>query len=152
MLTAVKLSTLKPRATIFRVADAAGLCIEVRADGGRSWTPVEMAMHYTGPLIIVGGMQRIVENGQPRYLLPAHRNTKRNDPLGDRDQFMLSSTSLLEWRLAGHIPQPASGPVLYGIAMGISTDSSPTPLPLPRPLNSADSGVPPSLCPICSNT
>ena len=24
---------------------------------------------------------------------------------------MLSSTSLLEWRLAGHIPQPASGPV-----------------------------------------
>lgn len=81
------------------------------ADGGRSWTPVEMAMHYTGPLIIVGGIQRIMENGQPRYLLPAHRNTKRNDPLGSRDQFMLSSTSLLEWRLAGHIPQPESGPV-----------------------------------------
>ncbi|MEP6671174.1 MAG: sialidase family protein [Chthoniobacter sp.] len=81
------------------------------ADGGRSWTPVEMAMHYTGPLIIVGGIQRIVENGQPRYLLPAHRNTRRNDPLGSRDQFMLSSTSLLEWRLAGHIPQPESGPV-----------------------------------------
>lgn len=81
------------------------------ADGGRSWTPVELAMHYTGPLIIVGGIQRIVENGQPRYLLPAHRNTRRNDPLGSRDQFMLSSTSLLEWRLAGHIPQPESGPV-----------------------------------------
>jgi BNR repeat-like domain len=81
------------------------------ADGGRSWTPVEMAMGYTGPLIIVGGIQRIMENGQPRYLLPAHRNTRRNDPLGDRDQFMLSSTSLLEWRLAGHIPQPESGPV-----------------------------------------
>jgi len=80
-------------------------------DGGRSWTPVEMAMHYTGPLIIVGGIQRIMENGQPRYLLPAHRNTRRNDPLGSRDQFMLSSTSLLEWRLAGHIPQPESGPV-----------------------------------------
>ncbi len=79
------------------------------ADGGRSWTPVELAMHYTGPLIIVGGIHRIVENGQPRYLLPAHRNTRRNDPLGSRDQFMLSSTSLLEWRLAGHIPQPASG-------------------------------------------
>lgn len=93
------------------------------ADGGRSWTPVEMAMHYTGPLIIVGGIQRIVENGQPHYLLPAHRNTKRNDPLGDRDQFMLSSTSLLEWRLAGHIPQPASGPVFLhegNIAFGDS--------------------------------
>lgn len=75
-------------------------------DGGRSWTPVELAMSYTGPLIIVGGIQRIVENGQPRYLLPAHRNTKRNDPLGSRDQFILSSTSLLEWRLAGHIPKP----------------------------------------------
>ena len=81
------------------------------ADGGRSWTPVEMAMQYTGPLIIVAGIQRIVENGQPRYLLPAHRNTLRNDPLGSRDQFMLSSTSLLEWKLAGHIPQPETGRV-----------------------------------------
>jgi hypothetical protein len=81
------------------------------ADGGRSWTPVELAMHYTGPLIIVCGIHRIVENGQPRYLLPAHRNTRRNDPLGTRGQFMLSSTSLLEWRLAGHIPQPESGRV-----------------------------------------
>lgn len=80
-------------------------------DGGRSWTPVELAMHYTGPLIIVGGIERIVENGQPRYLLPAHRNTRRNDPLGSRGQFMLSSTSLLEWRLAGHIPQPEGGGV-----------------------------------------
>lgn len=80
-------------------------------DGGRSWTPVELAMHYTGPLIIVGGIERIMENGQPRYLLPAHRNTRRNDPLGSRGQFMLSSTSLLEWRLAGHIPQPEGGGV-----------------------------------------
>jgi hypothetical protein len=79
------------------------------ADGGRSWTPVELAMHYTGPLIIVNGIQRIMEKGQPRYLLPAHRNTRRNDPLGSRDQFMLSSTSLLEWSLAGHIPQPETG-------------------------------------------
>jgi hypothetical protein len=81
------------------------------ADGGKSWTPVEMAMHYTGPLIIVGGIQRIVENGQPRYLLPAHRNTLRSDPLGSRDQFILSSTSLLEWQLAGYIPQPETGRV-----------------------------------------
>jgi hypothetical protein len=37
MLTVAKLATLKPRSTIYRVADAAGLCIEVRPDGGRSW-------------------------------------------------------------------------------------------------------------------
>src|SRR5258708_21633438 len=37
MLTVVKLAALKPRSTIYRVADAAGLCIEVRPDGGRSW-------------------------------------------------------------------------------------------------------------------
>jgi hypothetical protein len=80
-------------------------------DGGLSWTPVELAMHYTGPLIIVGGIQRIMENGQPRYLLPAHSNTRRRDPLGAHDQFMLSSTSLLEWRLAGRIPQPETGRV-----------------------------------------
>lgn len=76
------------------------------ADGGRSWTPVELAMDYTGPLIIVAGIHRVMENGQPRYLLPAHRNTKRNDPLGSRDQFVLSSTSLLDWKLAGHVPRP----------------------------------------------
>jgi len=81
-------------------------------DGGLSWTPVELAMHYTGPLITVsGGLYRIVENGQPRYLLPVHRNTRRNDPLGTRDLLLLSSTSLLEWRLSGYIPQPESGRV-----------------------------------------
>jgi hypothetical protein len=91
------------------------------ADGGRTWVPVELSMGYTGPLIIVAGIHRIVENGVPRYLLPAHRNTKRNDPLGDRDQFLLSSTSLLEWNLAGHIPQPEGGRVFMhegGLADG----------------------------------
>jgi hypothetical protein len=80
-------------------------------DGGRSWTPVELAMNYTGPLIIVGGIHRIMVDGAPQYLLPAHRNTRRNDPLGSRDQFVLVSTSLLEWSLAGFIPQPESGRV-----------------------------------------
>ncbi len=37
MLTAIQLSGLKPRDAIYRVADAAGLCVEVRPDGGRSW-------------------------------------------------------------------------------------------------------------------
>lgn len=90
-------------------------------DGGRSWTPVELAMSYTGPLIIVAGIHRVVENGQPRYLLPAHRNTRRNDPLGSRDQFVLSSTSLLDWSLAGHVPQAEGGKVFLheaGLAPG----------------------------------
>ncbi len=38
------------------------------ADGGRSWIPVEMAMRYTAPLIVVAGLHRVVENGVPRYL------------------------------------------------------------------------------------
>lgn len=95
------------------------------ADGGLSWTQVELAMHYTGPLIIVGGIHRIVENGQPRYLLPAHRNTRRNDPLGSRDQLILSSTSLLEWKLAGHIPQPEKGRIFMhegSLAQGEAAD------------------------------
>ena len=28
------------------------LAAAFKADGGRSWTPVELAMHYTGPLIL----------------------------------------------------------------------------------------------------
>lgn len=80
-------------------------------DGGRSWTPVELAMHYHGPLVTVGGIHRIVTEGQPRYLLPVHRNTRQHDPLGSREQFVLSSTSLLEWRLAGYVPQPENGRV-----------------------------------------
>jgi hypothetical protein len=48
-----------------------------------------------------------------------HRNTLRNDPRGSRDQFVLQSTSLLEWRLPegdrsrqpGFIPQPTKVPV-----------------------------------------
>jgi len=83
------------------------------ADGGRSWIPVELAMGYTGPLIVVAGPYRVQENGVTRYLFPAHRNTRRNDPLGSRDHFVLSSTTLLEWNLAGFIPQPASGPKVF---------------------------------------
>ncbi len=80
-------------------------------DGGRSWNPVELAMTYTGPLVIEGDIQRITENGHPVYLLPAHRNTRRNDPLGSREQFVLRSTSLLDWSLGGYIPQPEPGRV-----------------------------------------
>jgi len=78
-------------------------------DGGRSWNPVELSMAYTGPLVIVGDIQRIVENGAPVYLLPAHRNTRRNDPKGSREQFVLRSTSLLDWSLGGYVPQAEPG-------------------------------------------
>jgi hypothetical protein len=81
------------------------------ADGGRSWTPVEMAMHYSGPLILNGGLYQTEIEGQRRFLLPAHRNTLQKDPLGSRDHFILSSTSLLEWRLEAFVPQPKSGKV-----------------------------------------
>lgn len=77
-------------------------------DGGRSWNPVELAMHYTGPLVILGEIQRIVEDGHAVYLLPAHRNTKRADPLGQQEQFVLRSTSLLDWHLGGYIRQKGS--------------------------------------------
>lgn len=81
------------------------------ADGGRSWTPVGMAMDYSGPLIVNGGLYPTEIEGQRRFLLPAHRNTLQKDPLGSRDHFILSSTSLMEWRLEAFIPQPESGKV-----------------------------------------
>lgn len=80
-------------------------------DGGRSWNPVELAMHYTGPLVILGEIQRIMEDGHPVYLLPAHRNTKRADPMGQREHFVLRSTSLLNWHLGGYVPQPEPGKI-----------------------------------------
>jgi hypothetical protein len=97
----------------YRHSEDAQLVGAYSADGGRSWFPVEMAMNYTGPLIVVAGIYRIEENGVPRYLFPAHRNTRRSDPLGTRDQFVLSSTSLLEWTLASYIPQPETGPKIF---------------------------------------
>lgn len=76
------------------------------ADGGRSWTPVELAMHYTGPLITNAGIVEAMHEGRKRFLLPAHRNTLAADPRGSRDHFLLSSTTLLEWKLEAFIPQP----------------------------------------------
>ncbi|HAC92028.1 MAG TPA: hypothetical protein DCF63_15595, partial [Planctomycetaceae bacterium] len=81
------------------------------ADGGRSWTQVEMAMRYTGPLILCASPVDADLNGQRRFLLPAHRNTLGSDPRGSRDHFILSSTSLLEWKLESYIPQPSTARV-----------------------------------------
>lgn len=90
----------------FRNSEESQLVGAFTADGGRSWTPVEMAMHYTGPLILNAGLVQTEIDGQKRYLLPAHRNTLQKDPRGSRDHFVLSSSSLLEWKLEAFIPQP----------------------------------------------
>lgn len=95
----------------FADSEDSHLAAAYSGDGGRSWNPVELAMSYTGPLVIVGDIQRIVEDGRPIYLLPAHRNTKRADPLGSREQFVLRSTSLLDWSLGGYVPQPNPGAI-----------------------------------------
>jgi hypothetical protein len=87
-------------------SEESSLVAAYTADGGRSWTPVELAMHYTGPLITNAGIVETEIDGEKRYLLPAHRNTLASDPRGSRDHFVLSSSSLLEWRLEAFIPQP----------------------------------------------
>lgn len=96
---------------VFENSEESQLVGAFSSDGGRSWTPVELAVHYTGPLILNAGIQPTEIQGQKRFLLPAHRNTLQKDPLGSRDHFILSSTSLLEWKLEAFIPQPESGKV-----------------------------------------
>ena len=81
------------------------------ADGGYSWTQVEMAMHYAGPLITCSSIVTTEIDSVHKYLLPAHRNTLQEDPRGSRDHFVLSSTSLLEWKLEAYIPQPTNARV-----------------------------------------
>lgn len=82
------------------------LCAAYSADGGYSWQPVELSVHYHSPLITCAGIVRLEEE-RTRYLLPVHRNTLRHDPQGSQDQMVLESTNLIEWKLAGYIPQPA---------------------------------------------
>jgi len=96
---------------VYRNSEDSQLAGAFTADGGRSWTPVKMAMHYTGPLILNAGIVETEIHGQKRFLLPAHRNTLAADPRGSRDHFILSSTSLLEWKLEAYIPQPTNARV-----------------------------------------
>lgn len=88
----------------YRDSENADLVAAYTADGGYSWHHVELAMDYQSPLIIVAGIESVERNGVTHYLLPAHRNTGRRDPHGDRRQFILESTSLLHWKLADYIP------------------------------------------------
>ena len=94
-----------------RNSEESQLVAAFTADGGHTWTPVELAMHYTGPLITNAGLVETRIAGRKLFLLPAHRNTLQNDPRGTRDHFILSSTSLLEWKLEAYIPQPTSARV-----------------------------------------
>ncbi len=96
---------------VYKNSEESQLVGAFSADGGRSWTAVEMAMHYTGPLITNAGIVETEIDGQKRFLLPAHRNTLASDPRGSRDHFILSSTSLLEWNLEAFIPQPTNARV-----------------------------------------
>jgi hypothetical protein len=96
---------------VYRNSEDSQLAGAFTADGGYSWTPVELAMHYAGTLILNAGVQPTEIQDQRRFLLPAHRNSLQKDPLGSREHFVLSSTSLLEWNLEAFIPQPESGRV-----------------------------------------
>ena len=66
----------------YRNSEESQLVAAFTADGGYSWTPVEMAMKYTGPLILNAGIVETEIEGERRFLLPAHRNTLQKDPLG----------------------------------------------------------------------
>jgi hypothetical protein len=96
---------------IYKNSEDSQLVGAFTTEGGYSWTPVELAMHYAGPLILNAGVQPTEIRGQRCFLLPAHRNSLQKDPLGSREHFILSSTSLLEWKLEAFIPQLESGKV-----------------------------------------
>lgn len=101
----------------YRDSEDSQLCAAYSADGGYSWVGVELTNHHASPLITCAAPVKVGN----RYLLPVHRNSLRHDPMGDQQHFVLESSSLLEWKLAGYIPHPSSGPVFMhegGIAIG----------------------------------
>lgn len=98
-------------ATHYRDSENSELCASYTADGGYTWYRVELSMLFYSPLITCAGIVEVPDAEGVRYLLPVHRNTLRADPLGRMDQMVYESRNLLSWRLAGFIPQPASGPV-----------------------------------------
>jgi hypothetical protein len=95
----------------YRDSENADLVAAYSPDGGYSWHHVELSVGYQGPLIIVAGIETVERNGVTHYLLPAHRNSRRHDPHGDRRQFVLESKSLLHWKLAGYVPYAENDPV-----------------------------------------
>jgi hypothetical protein len=90
----------------FPNSEESELCAAYSGDGGLTWYQAEVMNDFHSPLIIVAGIMKLKDQKGPRYLLPAHRYTKRADPLGDGQQFVLESRDLLRWKLAGYIPLP----------------------------------------------
>jgi len=90
----------------YRDSEDAELCAAYSCDGGLSWIQVELWMDFHSPLITNAGVVPFTQDGITKYLLPVHRNTLRHDPEGDRKQYVLESTNLLNWELAGFIPGP----------------------------------------------
>ena len=65
---------------IYRDSENSQLSAAYSVDGGRSWQPVELAVHWQSPLIVVAGIYTVREaDGRPRYLLPTAQN--RSPPL-----------------------------------------------------------------------
>ena len=109
----------------YRDSEDSELVAAYSGDGGSSWHPVELVMEFHSPIITCAGIVEVKENGKTRYLLPVHRNTKRHDPRGDREQFVLESESLLKWKLAGYVPQPQDQKVfLHEGNIAYGSDSS----------------------------
>lgn len=77
-------------------------------DGGRSWTEINLIMHYSGSLVLAGNILQTKDaQGEAIFLIPAHRNAVSNGPVGgNREHFVLQSKNLIEWEVAGYIPQP----------------------------------------------
>ncbi|MCU0460136.1 MAG: glycoside hydrolase [Bacteroidales bacterium] len=91
----------------YRDSEDSELIASFSCDGGITWQPVELQNEFASPLITNAGIVTVNDNGTTKYLLPLHRNSKDKDPLGDREQFVLESTNLLNWNLAAYIPRPA---------------------------------------------
>lgn len=107
----------------YRNSENADIVAAYSPDGGYTWHHVELSLDYQGSLIIVAGIKTIQRAGVTHYLLPAHRNSFRADPHGDRRQFVLESTSLLHWKLAGYVPYDDNGPVFLHEGGIVSTEN-----------------------------
>ncbi len=130
----------------YRDSENADLVAAYTVDGGLSWQPVELSLGYQGPLIIVSGIETVMRDGVPHYLLPAHRNTLRRDRHGDRRQFVLESTSLVRWNMGDYVDYPRDNPLFLhegkiarsdngkGLKIMMRTADMVTERPLERPL------------------
>ena len=86
-------------------SEVSQLCAAYSADGGRSWVPVELTVHHPLPSITCAGIVRVAKGSDVRYLLPVHSNPMTQTPEGGSNHWVLESPNLIEWTLAGYIPE-----------------------------------------------